>query len=640
MFQVDYDFNEKIFSRRAFVIGGLQFFGLSVLAGRLAWLQIAQGKQYKTLSDKNRINIKILPPSRGQVVDRFGVPLAINTENYRVLLIPEQTPDIEESLKSLQEFVFVDEQDIARVLKDSKKSSKFIPLTVKEDLTWEEVARVEVNLPDLPGLFIDVGERRTYPYGPATAHVVGYVRDVAKEDLEDNDPLLRIPGFKIGKTGVEKVFDDEIRGEAGAVEVEVNVVGREVRELRRQNSVSGDRVTLTIDGELQRFTQEVLSQHKSASAVVMDAMTGAIYSMASHPAFDPEIFVRGLSQERWEAMMDDPGLPQINKAIAGVYPPGSTFKMITALAGLEAGVINKYTTTFCPGHYELGRDRFHCWKKQGHGRVNLDSAMAESCDVYFYKMATDVGIDKIAEMARRFGLGSTLDFELTGEKAGLITDKQWKRERFGEPWYPGETIVSSIGQGGIKTTPLQLAVMTARLVNGGYAVKPWMTGYVGNKSLIRGATEKVDVSEAHLKTVLKGMDMAVNHPKGTAYASRIRNKELKMGGKTGTAQVRRITREQRLLGVKNEDLPWKQRHHALFVGYAPVEKPRYVCSVVVEHGVGGSKAAAPIAQALLERVQKRDPAATKMQPEFNEITDVMAQPASIDTSKTLLGGWD
>ncbi|MBI1301321.1 MAG: penicillin-binding protein 2 [Alphaproteobacteria bacterium] len=640
MFQVDYDFSEKIFSRRAFVIGGLQFFGLSVLAGRLAWLQIAQGKQYKTLSDKNRINIKILAPSRGQIVDRFGVPLAINTENYRVLVIPEQTQDIENSLKVLQEFVFVEESDIERVLKESKKSSKFIPLTIKEDLTWDEVARIEVNLPDLPGLFIDVGERRTYPYGQATAHVVGYVRDVAKEDLEDNDPMLRIPGFKIGKTGVEKVFDDEIRGEAGAVEVEVNVVGREVRELRRQNAVRGDRVTLTLDGELQRYTQEVLSQHRSASAIVMDAITGAIYSMASHPSFDPENFVRGLSREKWEAMMDDPGLPQTNKVIAGLYPPGSTFKMVTALAGLEAGVISKYTTAFCPGYYKLGRDKFHCWKKEGHGTVNLDSALAESCDVYFYKMSTDVGMEKIADMSRRFGLGATLDFEITGEKPGLITDKHWKRETFGKPWYPGETIVSSIGQGDIRTTPLQLAVMTARMVNGGYAVKPWVTGYVGNRSITQSTLERVAVSEEHLKAVLKGMDMVVNSPRGTAYASRITNPEWKMGGKTGTAQVRRITKEQRLLGVRNEDLPWEQRHHALFVGYAPVESPRYVCSVVVEHGVGGSKAAAPLAQALLERVQQRNPAATKMQPEFNEITDATAQPASIVTNKNFLGEWE
>ncbi len=617
MLSSDYDYGEKFFSRRAFFVGGLQLLGLSILGARLAWLQVAQGKRYKTLSDKNRINIRMLAPSRGEIVDRFGVPLAINEQNYRVLIIPEKTDGLKKSLSMLQGLISVDDDVIKRVIKDASVTAKFLPLIVKEDLTWSEVAQIEVNLPDLPGLFIDTGEVRSYPYKDATAHVIGYVRAVSPKDMTD-DPVLKLPGFKIGKTGIEKVYDMDIRGKAGAAEVEVNVVGREVRELKRKNASSGGRVTLTIDGEMQRFTQEVLATHKSASAVVMDAHTGAIYALASHPAFDPNMFVHGFSQEQWQIMMDDPGLPQTNKAISGVYPPGSTFKMITALAGLKAGVINEHTTVFCPGHYEFGRDKFHCWKKYGHGKVDLAEALAQSCDTYFYKMSTEVGIDAIADMARKFGLGAKLGFELAEEKPGLMVDQKWKRTRFGKRWYPGETIVSSIGQGDIRTTPLQLAVMTARLVNGGYAVNPWITGYVGDKFVGKTQWEDMKIPKKHLDLVMRGMDMVVNGKTGTAKKSRIEEDDLAMGGKTGTAQVQRITAEQRRLGIKNEDLPWAQRHHALFVGYAPTNAPRYVCAVVVEHGVGGSSAAAPIAKELLKQVQLRDPAITQMQPELIE----------------------
>ncbi len=610
------DYSEKLFSRRAFVIGGLQLCGLVILGVRLAWLQIAQGKRYKMLSDKNRINIKILPPPRGEIVDRFGVPLAVNNQTYRVLIIPEQTDNIEKSLRALQSVIYVEEEHIDRILKEASKTAKFIPLRIKEGLSWGDVARVEVRLPDLPGIFIDVGDIRSYPYRDATAHIVGYVRAASKEDLEDNDPVLRLPGFRIGKTGIEKVYDKEMRGRPGAAEVEVNVVGREVRELKRKDPLFGSRVTLSIDGELQRITQEVLSEHISASAVVMDAYSGAIYAMASYPAFDPNAFVRGLTKEEWAVISEDPTHPQTNKAVSGQYPPGSTFKMISALAGLEKGTITRDTLIFCPGHYEYGKSRYHCWKRGGHGYVNLEKALQESCDTFFYEMAVEVGINAIADMARRFGLGDTLGLELGGERSGLIPDEAWKKKTMGVSWYPGETIISSIGQGNVLTTPLQLAVMTARMVNGGIGVKPWITGYVGEEYLERRDWDKIDVNPKHLALVRSGMDRVVNNRKGTAYSSRIDIEGMEMGGKTGTSQVQRITAEQRRLGIKNEDLPWRQRHHALFVGYAPISDPRYVCAVVVEHGIGGSTAAAPIAKILLEQTQRRDPAGTQMQPEI------------------------
>ncbi|MGB0719814.1 MAG: penicillin-binding protein 2, partial [Bdellovibrionales bacterium] len=434
--------NIKTFTRRAVVIGGLQASLLAVLGGRLAYLQVAQGSRYKTLADKNRINIKMLAPSRGQIVDRFGVPLAVNMQNFRVLIIPEQARDLKQSLYALRSFIDVEDRNIERVLKEAQKSPKYAALEVKDNLTWEEVAKIEVNLPDLPGMSIDVGELRSYPFGAATAHIVGYVGAVDKTEI-NADPVLSLPGFKIGKTGIEKSFDKELRGQAGASEVEVNVSGREVRELTRKSGGQGRRMTLSIDGELQRFAQQRLAEERSASAVIMDAHNGAVYALASHPAFDPNDFTRGLSKQAWEELLEDIAHPLTNKAVGGQYPPASTFKMITALAGLQTGHITTKRSVYCPGHYTYGKDRFHCWKAGGHGWVDIVHALAYSCDVYFYELATEIGIDKIAQTAHQFGLGQSLDFDLSEERPGLVPDKNWKRANFGTQWQPGESIVAS-----------------------------------------------------------------------------------------------------------------------------------------------------------------------------------------------------
>ena len=608
--------SNKIFSRRAFVIGGLQVCFLGALGVRLAWLQISQGQRYKTLSDKNRINTKMMAPSRGQIVDRFGVPLAVNAQNFRVLVVPEQTEDLEQALRQLQKLVPVEESRIERVLERAKKMASFVPLEVRDDLTWEEVAKIEVNLPELAGMSIDVGEIRSYPYGTSTAHVVGYVGLPSKGELTD-DAVLTLPGFKIGKTGIEKKLDLELRGKPGAAQVEVNVVGREVRELGHQKSIPGNRAILSIDGELQRFVQKRLAKEVSASAAIMDVHTGEVYALASYPSFDPNMFTHGLSAAVWEELLADPGHPLTNKAVAGQYPPGSTFKMVTVLAGLQAGKITPGRTSYCSGHYTYGGDRFHCWKSTGHGTVNVIQALEQSCDVYFYEVATEIGIDKIAETARQLGLGKETGVGLLEENPGLVPDKTWKMGYHGSFWRPGETIISSIGQGYLQATPLQLAVMVSRLVNGGYAVEPWMTAYVGDRNQIRHEWPKMDISPSHLSLIRKGMDRVVNSEHGTAKGSRIDNKAYEFGGKTGTAQVKRITSEQRLSGAKNEDLPWKYRHHALFVGYAPVHNPRYACSVVVEHGVGGSSSAAPLARDLLLETQKRNPAGSIIGPDMN-----------------------
>lgn len=599
----------QVFTRRAFVAGAVQGALLVVLGGRLAWLQAVEGNRYKTLAENNRINLKMLAPARGQIVDRFGVPFAINNQNFRVLVVPEQTDDLQQSLRQLQKLIRIDDNAIEKVLKIAKRSPSYTPLEVIDDLSWEDVATVEVNIPDLPGMSIEMGEVRHYPFGDATAHIIGYVGLASKKDQEtDKDPLLTLPNFQVGKSGIEKTLDIPLRGKAGSSEVEVNVVGREVRELSKILPLEGNRVVLSIDAELQRFAQQRLAQERSASAIVMDVHSGEIYALASYPAFDPNYFTGGISHERYEELRSDITLPLTNKAVAGQYPPGSTFKMVTALAALEAGVVTEATYTFCPGHYDFGNGRFHCWKKGGHGSMNVVSALQESCDTYFYKLSTDLGIKKIAQMAHRLGLGEEFEMELKEERAGLVPDEEWKKKKFGESWHPGETVIASIGQGYMLSTPLQLAVMTSRIVNGGKAVKPWLTGSIGGQRMVRTAWEDIGLNPRHVELVMRGMDRVVNDQRGTAYGSRIKEAGMEMGGKTGTAQVKRITKQERAAGVKNEDLPWHFRHHALFVGYAPIANPRYACSVVVEHGVGGSKAAAPVAHDLLLMAQQRNPA--------------------------------
>ncbi len=598
----------KTFSRRAFVLGVAQAALISGLGLRLAWLQLAEGSKYKMLAEKNRINTKMLAPSRGKIVDRFGVPLAVNNQNFRVLLVPEQVDDIEISLKELSKIVPIPDYKIEAVIEKAKKSPSFLPIEVTDGLSWDDVSKLEVNIIDLAGVSIEEGEKRHYPFNNATGHVVGYVGSVSQADMTD-DPVLKMPGFKIGKTGIEKSFDQMLRGKAGDSQFEVNVRGREVRELNQNKSAAGERISLSIDAELQRFCQQRLSLYKSASAVIMDAHTGAIYALASYPAFDPNLFVGGISHGEYQELLHNPLYPFNNKAVTGQYPPGSTFKMITAMAALEGGFTNSSKRVKCEGRFEYGNDRFHCWKLSGHGSMNVVSALMRSCDTYFYELSVEVGIDNISKMAEKFGLGQKYNFDLPEERAGLMPTKAWKEKKYGKFWRPGETIVSSIGQGFLLATPLQLGVMTSRLVNGGYAVKPWLAGYEGSKKLFPDTWPKMDVKDSNLSLMKRGMVDAVNNEDGTAFKARIEEPDMLMGGKTGTAQVKRINRADYAQGIMNEDLEWKFRHHALFVGYAPIANPRYVCSVVVEHGGGGSAVAAPLAKDLLIETQKRNPAA-------------------------------
>ena len=603
---------DVLFGRRALILGGAKLSLISAVLGRLYFLQVVEGDRYKTLADENRINIRLLPPPRGKIFDRFGVPLAINRQNYRLIIISEQTDNVEATLKALDAAVVITDAEVERVRREVGRKRGFVPITVRENLSWEDVARIEVNAPDLPGVAIEVGQSRHYPHHLATAHFLGYVAPVSDRDLEGEqgrDPVLELPGFRVGRTGLERQYDLAMRGRAGDRQVEVNALGREVRELERRDGKPGAALTTTIDVGLQNFTAQRVAA-ESAGVVVMDVHNGDVLTMVSVPEFDPNLFNEGLSDQDWRALASDPKSPLTNKAVAGQFAPGSTFKMVVALAALEAGIISPDDQVFCPGSFKFGNARFHCWKRGGHGRMVMHEAVKQSCDVYFYEIGRRVGIERIAAMARKLGLGETLDVDLPGERPGLVPDKAWKEAALGEPWVGGETLVAAIGQGYMLTTPLQLAVMTARLVNGGYAVTPRLVRAVGDQVVqAQPDVPPIDISQRSMDMVRAAMDDVVNHQRGTAYRARIEEPQYRMGGKTGTAQVRRISKAERATRVlKNEERPWKDRDHALFVGYAPLHAPRYTVAVVIEHGGSGSKAAAPVARDVLAEAQRRNAA--------------------------------
>lgn len=611
----------KTFTRRSLMVAGGQAALMSLLAGRLYYLQVIQSDEYSMMADENRMNIRLLAPLRGRIMDRFGEEIASNRQNYQVVLIREQTDSVEKTLEHLSELVPVPESDWARVLKETKRKRGFVPIPVMENLTWEEFARINVHSPELPGIQLEVGQTRYYPYGPLFAHTVGYVGAVSERDLQnlEPDPLLELPGFRIGKNGIEKYYDLSLRGAAGTSRVEANAYGRIIRELDRQEGRPGDDLVLTIDAELQKYAAERMGQ-ESAAAVVMDIHTGDILSLVSVPSFNPNSFTTGISHKEWRGLQNNPKRPLGNKAVAGQYPPGSTFKMIVALAALEHGAISMDHEVYCSGSTKLGKHKFHCWKRGGHGKLNLRESIEQSCDVFFYDIARKVGIDKIAEMANRFGLGETLGLDLRGEKVGLIPTKDWKQAVKGERWQVGDTFNAGIGQGYVLSTPLQLAVMTSRLANGGKAVTPRLVKQK-HQPLKEGeeAPEIPDLglNKTYLRYVLDGMYDVMNGKKGTGRASKIKVKGWEVAGKSGTAQVRRISKKERLTGVlKAEERPWEERDHALFVAYAPFDEPRYAVAVIVEHGGSGSKAAAPIASDLLKEALRLDPVRNKTRSKF------------------------
>ncbi len=593
----------QLFTRRAGLISAGMLVLTSGLIGRMYFLQVVGQDQYKLLADKNRISLRLLAPERGKILDRNGHSLAINRTDYRVNIIPEQADNVEETLEALNKFLPITERQKKRILRATRRQRAFLPVTVAENLDWETFARVNINIPDLPGIQPDMGITRYYPEKDLLAHIVGYVSSVNEREIGE-DPLLELPGFKIGKNGMERILDIRLRGKAGNSRVEVNVMGRVIRELSRNDSVSGDTLNLTIDRDIQKFTADRV-RDESAAVVVMDVHTGEILALTSTPAFDPNDFNLGISQKKYDVLLNDARKPLVNKTVQGEYPPGSTFKMIVALAALEAGIIKSDEKIFCNSKYQIGNSTKYCWKRKGHGHVNMVEAIAGSCDVYFYEVAGRVGIDKIHEMAARFGLGKKFGIDIPGERNGLNPSKGWKMATRGLRWQGGDTANVGIGQGDVLVTPLQLCVMTSRMVNGGKAVSPSIL--LSEKDSIAAVPEVIPYNRQNMKIILDGMDAVINKPIGVAYAQRMIKKDMSFGGKTGSAQVRRISKSERDKRVlKNEEKPWIERDHALFVGFGPLENPRYAISVIVEHGGGGAKKAAPIAKDVLEFMFTKD----------------------------------
>lgn len=585
-------------TRRGLIVGAAQLGFVGLLGARMRYLQVDQADEFRLLADENRINIRLIPPARGQIFDRNGAVIAENEPSYRITMVREDAGDVNTVIARLSTLVELDDDELNRALSEMKRSPPFLPITIADRVSWEEISRVSANAPALPGVTPEVGLSRRYPLGQDFAHVAGYVGPVSQRDLDridDPDQLLRIPRFQIGKVGVEAKFEERLRGKAGAKQVEVNSVGRVMRELDRREGQSGENIQLTIDHKLQNYVQARLGE-ESASVVVLDLKRGDVLAIASSPSYDPNKFVRGISVADYSILRDNKHRPLASKTVQDAYPPGSTFKMVTALAALEEGVITAEDTVHCPGHLEVSDRKFHCWKRSGHGHMNLELSLRESCDVYYYDLALKIGIEKITETARKLGLGEKHDIPMSAVAAGLTPTKDWKLRARGKEWVIGDTVNASIGQGFVLSSPLQLAVMTARLATG-TNLTPRLINTIDGIAQPSGLGSPIGFNENNLRKIRKAMFAVSNNRRGTAYGSRIIEDAYRMAGKTGTSQVRNISAAERARGVtRNEDLPWERRDHALFVNFAPYDKPQIAVSVIVEHGGGGSKAAAPIAR--------------------------------------------
>ncbi|WP_421993877.1 penicillin-binding protein 2 [Roseococcus sp.] len=584
----------SVFTRRALLLAGSQLGLFGFLGFRLHKLQVEQGERYATLAEENRLSARLLSPPRGRVLDRNGTVVAGNRLNWRALLVAEQTSDVGATLETFNRIVPLADHERARIEREMRRRRRFVPVIVREFLAWEEMARIEVNAPDLPGILIDVGTTRIYPEAEHLAHIVGYVAPPAERDM-DGDPLLQLPGIRVGRAGIERHHDLAMRGRAGAVQLEVNAVGRIIRELDRREGQPGQDIEISVDTELQKTIRGKIEE--GTSIVVMNARNGEVLAMASQPSFDPNVFNAGVSNAQWRQLTSNRATPLINKATNGLYAPGSTFKMVVALAGLEARVIGPGERIYCPGHFDLGESRFHCWNRSGHGGMDMRTGIKLSCDVYFYELAKRLGINRIAAMGRRFGMGVDLDIELPGARRGLMPTREW-REAQGRGWALGDTVVHGIGQGFYQLTPLSLATMTARLATG-RAVQPHLTRSIGGRPARGGRPDDwpaMGVADRDIRLVRDAMWAVVNEAGGTAAIARLPGGFGQMSGKTGTTQVRRVSREQRERGFRVESLPREYRPHALFVGFAPHDNPLYAVSVIVEHGTSGSAAAAPLAR--------------------------------------------
>jgi penicillin-binding protein 2 len=584
------------FTRRALLLGGAQLGVGALLAGRMAWLSIAENEHYRVLAESNRVQLVLIPPRRGWIVDRYGRPIAINRTDFRVDIIPDRLKDRDATLAALQSVLGLPPEEMERVHDELAKAAGYQPVPVAEHLDYERYAAVTLRLPSLAGVAPASGYARFYPAGAAVGHLVGYVGTASAADYEANkNPLLITPGFKVGKEGLEKTMEERLRGQPGAKRAEVTARGKVVRELTTRPETSGAPLQLTIDAGLQEYAGRRLGE-ESGSAVVIDVDSGDLLCMASMPCYDPNSFSDGISHSEWDMLSQDPRHPLINKVLGALYPPGSTFKPAVAMAALEAG-IDPDQQVSCPGGFRLGNRFFKCLGR--HGPMNMHRAIAKSCNTYFYTMGNRIGFDRVADMARRLGLGQEFDLPVASQRYGTIPDSAWKERKYKQKWSGADTLNASIGQGFVLLNPLQLAVMASRVASGNL-VQPRLLRHAG------GPLQPLPFAAEHFQTVRGGMWEVVNG-NGTAGASRLPLDGIQMAGKTGTAQVRRIVGSQR-----GQSGDWKYRDHGLFVFFAPTDRPRYAGSVVIEHGMGGARAAAPVARDILTYLFDREKALKRL----------------------------
>ena len=645
----DTGFNKlKTINRRMFIFSAAKaviFFGI---VGRLFSLQISENKKYLTLSDKNRLRETRLPPIRGEFKDYFGNTIAGNLKVYQLHVVPEQVEDFRSLLIRLRDILKFDNKTLSKIFAKKKTQKPWETIVISENLNWDEFSKINFYLHELPGAKPVITVGRSYPYGESYTHVLGYVSQASVNDLVNNKVIKErnVPGLRVGKSGLEKKFENELIGTNSIQRYEVNAFGKRINQIDFKEGSRGQTINLTIDTEIQKLTSELL-RDKAGSISVMDIYTGDIIAMNSSPSFDPNLFLYGIDEKLWNSIKSDPLNPLLNKTVSGLYSPGSTIKPIVALSALENDVIRPDKQVKCEGKVEMYGEKYHCWKKKGHGFMSLKNSIKQSCDIYFYELARLLGVDRLSITAKKFGLGTKVLGEyFENEKEGIVPSTEWKKEILGQNWYLGETFITGIGQGYIQTNPLQLCLMTAQLANGGYKIYPKIRVGQNQKSyesikrimkenemeareeakekdnaLIKATEEflKVEKKEhqplyrnpENIKFVLDAMFKSTNEIYGTSYSSRIDDPKYQFAGKTGTSQVKRITEEERELDLDISQIPYKNRDHAWFIAFGPYENPRYAMSVLVEHGGSGSKAAAPIAQKLMRAVVDRHEERTK-----------------------------
>ena len=597
-------------NRRLFILAAAKVVILGGIVSRLFFLQVKENKKYLTLSDKNRIREWKLPPVRGDFQDYFGNTIAGNYEAYQLHIIPEQVENFRYVITRVKDILDLSDRQFKKIIKKQKEIKSWETLIVADNLSWEKFSKINNQLYDLNGVKPIISISRYYPYKENYTHILGYVSQANEKDILLNKTLKDkfVQGLKVGKTGLEKSFENNLIGDNSIERYEVNAYGRRISQLAFKNGDKGETIKLTIDTEVQKYVNQLLKD-KAGSICVMDIFTGQVIAMHSSPSFDPNSFVFGISQDEWQLIRNNPMKPLVNKTLSGNYSPGSTIKPIVALSALENKIISPKFKVHCKGHkdpLELYGQKYHCWKKEGHGFVNLKEGMKQSCDTYFYEVARKLGVDRLSETAKKFGLGEKVFNNLfENEKNGLVPNTLWKKAVLGKNWLLGETIITGIGQGYIQTTPIQLCLMTAQIANGGYKIYPKIVLNKDDEDIKKDKFEPLYKNSKNIKIIQEVMFSSTNEVRGTSYKSRINNLKYQFAGKTGTAQVKRITKLDRELDLKTSEIAYEERDHALYIAFGPYKNPRYAVSIIIEHGGSGSSIAAPIANKLFKKVIDR-----------------------------------